>query len=128
MDERYMRGVAIHQQLHGKPLERITNSVAEIAPDFARMTIEFPLGDLYARPGADLRIREVAAVSALATMRAEPQLRVHVKAALRAGCTRDELIEILMQVSIFAGFPAALNALAACHDLLAMPEPARPAS
>jgi 4-carboxymuconolactone decarboxylase len=118
VSERYLRGVEILQQLHGNPLEKVTNAVAEIAPDFARMTIEFPFGDLYSRPGADLRTREIAAVSALAALGAEAQLRVHVRAALFAGCPREELIEVLMQVSIYAGFPAALNALAACHDLL----------
>jgi 4-carboxymuconolactone decarboxylase len=121
MSDRYLRGVEILQQLHGNPLEKVTNAVAEIAPDFARMTIEFPFGDLYSRPAADLRTREIAAVSALAVVGAEPQLRIHIDAALRAGCTREELIEILMQVSIYAGFPAALNALAACHDLLTLP-------
>ncbi|HEV2569676.1 carboxymuconolactone decarboxylase family protein [Sphingomonas sp.] len=127
MNERYLRGVEILQRLHGNPLEKVTNAVAEIAPDFARMTIEFPFGDLYARGGADLRTREIAAVSALAAIGAQPQLRVHIKAALRTGCSREELIEILMQVSIYAGFPAALNALAGCHDLLAMPPRAKAA-
>ena len=127
MSDRYLRGVEILQKLHGYPLEKVTNAVAEIAPDFARMTIEFPFGDLYSRPAADLRTREIAAVSALAALRAEPQLRVHVNAALRAGCTRDELVEVLMQVSIYAGFPAALNALAACHDLLTTPPRAQAA-
>ncbi len=127
MNERYLRGVEILQRLHGSPLEKVTNAVAEIAPDFARMTVEFPFGDLYARDGVDLRTREIAAVSALAAIGAQPQLRVHITAALRAGCTREELIEILMQVSIYAGFPAALNALASCHDLLAMPPRAQAA-
>ncbi|NNM76475.1 carboxymuconolactone decarboxylase family protein [Sphingomonas sp. ID1715] len=121
MNERYLRGVEILQQLHGNVVEKVTNTVAEIAPDFARMTIEYPFGDLYARDGADLRTREIAAVSALAAVGAQPQLRIHVAAALHSGCTREELVEILMQVSIYAGFPAALNALASCHDLLAMP-------
>ncbi|MFD1612402.1 carboxymuconolactone decarboxylase family protein [Sphingomonas tabacisoli] len=119
MSDRYLRGVEILQRLHGHPLEKVTNAVAEIAPDFARMTIEFPFGDLYSRDAACLRTREIAAVSALAAIGAHPQLRVHIEAARSAGCTREELIEILMQVSIYAGFPAALNALAACHDLLA---------
>jgi 4-carboxymuconolactone decarboxylase len=49
---------------------------------------------------------------------AVPQLRVHVAAALNLGWSREALIEALMQVAVFAGFPAALNALAACHDML----------
>jgi 4-carboxymuconolactone decarboxylase len=117
-DERYRRGVEILQQLAGERLEPVSNKVAEIAPDFARMTIEFPFGDLYARGALDLRAREIAAIAALASLRATPQLRVHVSAALHLGCTREEVAEILMQTAIYAGFPSALNALAECHDLL----------
>lgn len=121
-DERYRRGVEILQRLSGSKLEQVTNKVAEVAPDFARMTIEFPFGDLYSRAGIDLRTREVAAIAALAALGRAPQLQVHVRAALRLGCSRDEVVEILMQTAIYAGFPAALNALADCHDLLVDPD------
>lgn len=117
-DERYRRGVHVLQRLSGETIEQVTNKVAEIAPDFARMTIEFPFGDLYSRGALDLATREVAAISALAALGRIPQLRVHVAAALNLGMSREEVVEILMQVSIYAGFPTALNALAECHDLL----------
>jgi 4-carboxymuconolactone decarboxylase len=117
-DDRYRRGVAVLRQLSGDSIEQITNKVAELAPDFARMTIEFPFGDLYSRGAIDLRTREIAAVSALAALGRIPQLRVHVAAALNLGVSRAEIVELLMQISIYAGFPPALNALAECHDLL----------
>ncbi|HYD37904.1 MAG TPA: carboxymuconolactone decarboxylase family protein [Allosphingosinicella sp.] len=117
-DERYRRGVEILQRLSGNGVEQVANKVAELAPDFARMTIEFPFGDLYARDVLDLRTREVAAVSALAALGRLPQLRVHVAAALNVGCRAEEVVEVLMQTAIYAGFPSALNALAECHDLL----------
>ena len=121
-DERYRRGVEILQLLSGGGLEQSANKVAEIAPDFARMTIEFPFGDLYSRGAVDLPTREIAAISALAALGRIAQLRVHVGAALRLGCTREQVVEILMQTAIYAGFPPAITALAECHDLLA-PEP-----
>ena len=117
-DERYRRGVEILRRLSGNGAEQVTNKVAEVAPDFARMTIEFPFGDLYSRAGVDLRTREFAAVAALAALGRLPQLRVHVAAALNLGCAKAELVEILMQTAIYAGFPPALDALAECHDLL----------
>ena len=117
-DERYRRGVDVLQRLSGDSVEQVTNKVAEIAPDFARMTIEFPFGDLYSRAALDLRSREIAAVSALAALGRMPQLRVHVIAALNLGVAREEIVELLMQISIYPGFPPALNALAECHDLL----------
>jgi 4-carboxymuconolactone decarboxylase len=120
VNRRYLSGVEILEQLTGHPAEQLTSRVAEIAPDFARMTIEFPFGDLYARGALDLRSREIAAVAALAALgTAAPQLRVHVAAALNLGVGREEIIEILMQTAIYAGFPAAMNGLGHCHDLLA---------
>lgn len=120
MSERYMRGIEIAEQLAADKLEEfLTSRVAELAPDFARMTIEFPLGDLYTRDGLDLRSREIVAISSLATLGdTGPHLRIHVRAALGIGITKAEIIEILMQTAIYAGFPAALNALSSCHDLL----------
>ena len=126
MDERYRRGVEILQRLSGNGVEQVTNRVAEVAPDFARMTIEFPFGDLYARGALDLRAREIAAIAALAALGRIPQLRVHVGAALNLGLGREEVVEVLMQTAIYAGFPPALNALAECHDLLACDVAAEP--
>jgi 4-carboxymuconolactone decarboxylase len=120
MSDAYRRGIDVLDELGLAATGTTANRVAEMAPDFARMAIAFPFGEIFARPGLDLRSRELAAVSALA-MRGDafPQLRVHVAAALRLGWSREALVEALMQVALFAGFPAAINALAGCHDLLA---------
>jgi 4-carboxymuconolactone decarboxylase len=116
-----LRGVEIIQQLSPESLEQfLTSRVAEIAPEFARMAIEFSFGDIYARETIDLETREIAAIAALASLgHAGPQLRMHVTAALELGMTKGAIVEILMQSAIYGGFPAALNALAQCHDLLA---------
>lgn len=121
MSERYLRGIEVAEHLAaGKLDEFLASRIAELAPDFARMAIEFPLGDIYTRDGLDLRSREIVAIACLAAQGdAGPQLRIHVHAAMQIGVTKTEIIEMLMQTSIYAGFPAALNAIAACHDLLA---------
>ena len=120
MSERYRRGVEIIQQLSSGSLEQfLTSRVAEVAPDFARMAIEFPFGDLYSRADLGIRDREIVAIAALATLgHAGPQLRHHVAAATKLGMPKAEIVEILMQSAVYGGFPAALNALADCHDLL----------
>jgi 4-carboxymuconolactone decarboxylase len=122
-DERYRRGVEVLQLLSGEGPEQSANRVAEIAPDFARMTIEFPFGDLYSRAAVDLRVRELAAIAVLAALGRMNQLKLHVAAALHVGCAREEVVEILMQTAIYAGFGQAHDALAECHDLLTEPEP-----
>lgn len=92
----------------------------EIAPDFADYLLEFPFGDIYARPGLDLRSRELATLAALTTLgHARPQLKVHLHAALNVGCTPTEIVELMMQMAVYAGFPAALNGLAATREVCA---------
>jgi 4-carboxymuconolactone decarboxylase len=120
MSERYMKGIEIAERLAADKVAHFVESgVAEIAPDFARMTIEFAFGDLYARDALDLRSRELIAIAVLAASgRAGPQLRIHVESAASSGIKKSEIIETLMQTALYAGFPAALNALADCHDLL----------
>ena len=119
MSERYRRGIDIALRLSLGSLEQfLTSQVAEVAPDFARMAIEFPFGDLYSRDGLDLQKREIVAIAALASLGHANQLRLHVAAALQLGVERSEIVEILMQTAVYGGFPAALNALAECHDLL----------
>ena len=129
MSERYLRGVDIAQQLAAGSLEEfLTSRVAELAPDFARMAIEFSFGDLYARDILDLKDREIVAISSLAVLGdIGPHLRIHVRAALQLGVGKCEVIEILMQTAVYAGFPAALNALSSCHDLLTDERPCQAA-
>jgi 4-carboxymuconolactone decarboxylase len=120
MSERYRRGIDIAERLASDKVAHFVESgVAEVAPDFARMTIEFAFGDLYARDALDLKTRELIAIAVLAASgTAAPQLRVHIESAASSGITKGEIVEALMQIALYAGFPTALNALADCHDLL----------
>ena len=100
--------------------KKIFESLKDIAPDFARYLLEFPFGDIYARPGLDLRSREIATVAALTAMgNAAPQLKVHIGAALHVGLTQDEIVEVIIQMAVYAGFPAALNGLFAAKEVFA---------
>jgi 4-carboxymuconolactone decarboxylase len=80
--------------------------------------MDFPFGDLYARPGLSLRARALATVAALCALgNAQPQLKVHVHAALHVGCEPREVVEVVMQMAVYAGFPAALNGLAVVREV-----------
>ncbi|RZL01074.1 MAG: carboxymuconolactone decarboxylase family protein [Rubrivivax sp.] len=116
--DRYQRGLEKLREIDGQAGERVIDSLADIAPDFARYLIEFPFGDIYSRPGLDLRSREIAVVAALTALgNAVPQLKVHLHAALNVGVTREEIVEVIMQMAVYAGFPSALNGLAAAREV-----------
>jgi 4-carboxymuconolactone decarboxylase len=126
-EDRYRKGLNILMGMSGAKLEMVTSKLAEVAPDFARMTVEFPFGDLFSRDGIDMRAREIAAIASIAALgNAMPQLRAHVATARKIGMSRGEIVEVLMQTSVYAGFPAAINALTACHDLLVAPSTVEP--
>ena len=113
--ERGQRNLAL---IDGHGGQAVVDALAGIAPDFATYLLEFPFGDIYARTGLSLRDREIATIAALAAMgSAQPQLKVHIRAGLNVGLSRDEIVEILMQMAIYAGFPAALNALFAAKEV-----------
>ena len=118
-ESRLERGRRALAAIDGAAGEVVVTALADIAPDFATYLFEFPFGDIYSRPGLGLREREIATIAALAAMgTAAPQLKVHVAAGLNVGLTEAEIVEILMQVAVYAGFPAALNGLFAAKEVL----------
>jgi len=84
----------------------------------ARYTIEYPFGDIYSRPGLDLKSREIATIAALTAMgNAQPQLKVHIQAGLNVGLTQEEIVEVIMQMSVYSGFPTALNGIQVAKEV-----------
>lgn len=110
--DRYAIGLERLAAIDGRDGQAVVESLKAISPDFARYLIEFPFGDIYARPGLDLRQREIATIAALTALgNARPQLEVHIAAGLNVGLSQQEIIEIVMQMAVYAGFPAAINGL-----------------
>jgi 4-carboxymuconolactone decarboxylase len=117
---RYDRGWQKLAEVDGEAGAQVIESLKDIAPDLARYIIEFAFGDIYDRPGLDLKSREIATVAALTALgNAQPQLKVHLHGALNVGCTREEVIEVILQMAVYAGFPAALNGVSAAKEVFA---------
>lgn len=111
-NERFATGLKKLQEIDGDAGKKVIDSLASIAPDLAKYTIEFPFGDIYQRPGLDLKSREIATVAALTALgHCLPQLNVHIHGALNVGCKPEEIVETIIQMAVYAGFPAALNAM-----------------
>ncbi len=116
MDERYKRALETVAKINEAGSQRIADAVGEIAPDFHQLIMSFAYGDINSRPGLDLKSREIATIAALTAMaNARPQLEAHIIGGLNTGLTRDEIVEIIMQMGVYAGIPAALNGLMAAR-------------
>ena len=113
--ERRKRGLAVLAATSGASGEAVVGSFDDIAPDIGRMIVEHSYGDLFARPGLDPKTRELTACAALAargTATTETPLRVHINAALNVGASRVEVLETLLNVVAYAGYPAVQRAVA----------------
>ncbi len=116
--DRYERGWKKLREINKEAAERLMENLKEIAPDLGRYILEFPFGNIYSRPGLDLKSREIATVAALTVLgNAQPQLKDHINGALNVGCTREEIIEVIIQMAVYAGFPAALNGIFAAKEV-----------
>ena len=119
-ETRLDRGKRMLAAIDGQAGQNVIDALDDIAPDFARYVFEFPFGDIYTRPGLGLREREIATVAALTALgNAVPQLKVHIEASLNVGVSQEEIVETIMQMSVYAGFPAALNGLFAAKEVFA---------
>jgi len=112
-DDEYQEGLALLQRIHGGHAgEALVAAQRDICPDFARMSIEWAMGGIMARPHLDLKVRQLVVVAACTTLgHAEPQLLAHIQGAISVGATRDEIVETILQTLFYAGGAAVANAL-----------------
>lgn len=114
---RAARSAALFEKVLGPEGKRARKAVHRTSPDLARLYVEYPFGQIYSRRGLDLKTRELTALAALAALgNARPQLKMHVHGALNVGCSRTQILEVLLMTTVFAGFPAALNAVDAARE------------
>ena len=119
-DARFERGLQRLGEVTQSDGQAVVDRLSQTSPDFARYVIEYPYGDVFSRPGLTDRDRELATVSALISMGfAKPELKVHMHGALNVGVTEDELKEVVILMSVYAGFPAAIHGIRALEEVIA---------
>ena len=92
--------------------------IAETSPELAAWVSDFAYGHVVSRPELDLCTRELATVAALTALgNASRQLTAHVGGALNAGCKPQAIVEVVTQMAVYAGFPAALNGITVVKDV-----------
>lgn len=109
---RFDRGMELLERIDGRGGAAVLQSLEDIAPDLGRYIVEFAFGDIYPREGLDLREREmITLASLLAAGGCEPQLEVHINAALNVGVLPETIVETFLQCVPYTGFPRVLNAV-----------------
>lgn len=111
------------EQLEVSAPERVAANLDEVSPDLVEIILGFAFADVLARPGLDLATREICTVAALTAMGTAPgQLEFHIRAALNVGVTKEQIIEIMLQMAVYAAVPACMNGIAAAKRAFAASE------
>jgi len=119
--DRYEKGEALLNRIHGAHTgEAIVSALDDICPDLASMTIEWGFGEIVSRAGIDLKTRQLVTIASCVTLgHAQPQLRAHIEGALNVGASKEEIVEVILQVALYAGFAAATNAMLLAKEVFA---------
>jgi 4-carboxymuconolactone decarboxylase len=119
-DELYEKGMAIRRKVLGDAyVDQATANVDDFNRDFQRMVTEYCWGNLWGREGLSHKQRSLNNLCLLAALNRPHELETHVRGALRNGCTVDEIRETLLQVAVYAGVPAGVDAFRIAKRVLA---------
>ncbi len=117
---RFEEGLRVRREVMGD--EYVDRSLRE-ADDFSRpfqeLVTEYAWGAVWTRPGLPRKVRSLLTVAMMAALNRPHELRLHVRGALRNGCTAEEIRETLLQAAVYAGMPAALDAFRVAREVLA---------
>jgi 4-carboxymuconolactone decarboxylase len=114
-EEIYQQGLAVKRQLFGAGKESPIPK-DHLAAELLRHTDEWVFGQIYTRPGLDLKTRSMLTVAALTVLGKDDYLRRHIQGALHVGVSQQEIKEILMQMAFYGGIPCALKGLRIAHE------------
>jgi 4-carboxymuconolactone decarboxylase len=119
MDERYEAGMRVRREVLGdEHVDRATANATDFSRPFQEFITRGAWGDVWTRPGLDRRTRSVITLSVLTALRAENEIPMHVRAAVRNGLTPEEIREVLIHTAVYAGVPAANSAIALAQKAL----------
>ena len=112
-DERYERGMLVRRAVLGEEhVDRAVASATEFTRDFQDLITRYCWGEVWTRPGLERKMRSLLVIAITATLGRMDELRLHIRGARNTGVTRDEVREVLLQVAVYAGVPAANSAFA----------------
>jgi 4-carboxymuconolactone decarboxylase len=110
--ERFDQGKDVLDRIDGEAGAKVIEALADIAPELGHQIVAWGFGEIYARPGLDPRDRQLVTLGMLTALGGcEPQLDVHINAALNVGLTPQQIVEVFLHSAVYCGFPRAVNAV-----------------
>lgn len=115
----YARGKALSEKVNPGMEDALRARYDALVPGLAETVVDVAYGKFYARGGVDEKTRLLATIAALTAMGAQtaPQLKVNIASARAVGASREEICEIIFQMTLYGGFPAMINAMNAAIEV-----------
>ena len=121
-EDAFEKGDARRREVLGDAhVDRSDGGTTEFTEEFMAFITRYAWGDVWTRPGLEKKTRSLLNLAMLAALHRESEFKLHVKGALNNGATPDDIKEVLFQVSIYAGVPAALSAFHWAQDVMDRP-------
>ena len=119
LETAYERGKALSEQVNPGMEDALAARYDALVPGLSRMVVEVPYGTFYARDGVDEKTRLLSTIAALTALggQTRPQLKVNIASARAVGASREEVCEIIYQMTLYGGFPAMINAMNAAIEV-----------
>ncbi|WP_367324418.1 carboxymuconolactone decarboxylase family protein [Streptomyces sp. HUAS ZL42] len=119
-EDRFAHGLEVLRKVDGEAGQRVLDSLSDISPELGHQVVAWAFGEIYDRPGLAPRDRQLVTLGMLTALGGcEPQLEVHVNAALNVGLTPEQITEALLHSAVYCGMPKALNATFAAKRVFA---------
>lgn len=108
----FKKGLAIRREVLGSEhVDRSLANVDDFTAPIQKLVTEYCWGEIWSRPGLTRKTRSIMNLAMLAALNRPHEVRLHVRGALNNGLAREEIREVLMQVAIYCGVPAALDSM-----------------
>jgi len=116
--DRRAKGMQIMQEMHGRErTEAVCQQWRQICPDLEKYIVEFVAGDVWGRPGLDRRTKILVTIAVLTALGRPLALEHNLRKAVHNGVTREEIVETLLHLAPYAGFPACWEGLQTAHKV-----------
>jgi len=126
-EERYAAGMTVRRAVLGEAhVDRAAKAITPFNAEFQDLITRYAWGEVWARPGLPRRTRSLLTLALMVSLGRSDELRMHLRAALRIGVTREEIAEVLLQTAIYCGVPAANAAFHLAAEVLAEEGRGRP--
>jgi 4-carboxymuconolactone decarboxylase len=117
--ERYQQGMSVRREVLGDShVDRSLDQLSDFNRDFQDLITRYAWGEIWTRPGLDRKVRSLLTLAMLVALNRTDEFRMHVRAAVQNGVTREEMKEVLLQTAIYCGVPAANSAFHAAEEVL----------